>query len=105
MPFAWALADFADRSENGAMPPGVWQPAHFSAKIGATRFHVGAAVGAAADLPPEPAAMATTPAPIPAAAASTRPSLLRFTAQSYRVCKAKVSADWTSPIYGLVCCR
>ena len=43
MPFACACADFADRSENGAMPPGVWQPAHFSAKIGATSAHVGVA--------------------------------------------------------------
>ena len=36
MPFAWAFADLADRSEKGAIPPGVLQPAHFSAKIGAT---------------------------------------------------------------------
>src|SRR5215471_9335703 len=36
IPSACALADFADRSEKGAIPPGVWQPAHFSAKIGAT---------------------------------------------------------------------
>src|ERR671920_2196928 len=49
IPFACAFAVFADWSENGAMPPGVWHPAHFCAKIGPTCAHVGvAAVGAEA---------------------------------------------------------
>ena len=36
IPSARAFAARADLSENGAMPPAVWHPAHFSAKIGET---------------------------------------------------------------------
>ena len=82
MPLAWAFADFADRSEKGAIPPGVWQPAHFSAKIGATLDHVGAATWAArrALEPPEPpAAIVVAPIATIAAKPSPRASLLRFT--------------------------
>ncbi len=83
IPSACAAAERAVRKENGAIPPGVWQPAHFSAKIGATASHVGAAVRAADDLPPEPAAIATMPTATPVVAASARTSLFRFTEQSY----------------------
>src|SRR4051812_31489563 len=43
MRLAYAFASRGDRSENGAMPPGVWQPAHFCANTGPTSAHVGAA--------------------------------------------------------------
>ena len=46
------------------MPPGVWQPAHLLAKIGATLFQVGADVRAAGpSLPEPPAAIAATVRP------------------------------------------
>ena len=81
MPFAWAFADYADRSENGAIPPGVWQPAHFSAKIGATSAHVGALPEVTWRSPPEPEAMVVAAIATPAASATARASLLRFTGQ------------------------
>jgi hypothetical protein len=82
IPLACAFADRADRSENGAIPPGVWHPAHFSAKIGATLDHVGAAVVARRllrELPEPPAAIAVAPIATTAAAPSARASLLRVT--------------------------
>jgi hypothetical protein len=83
MPLACALAACAERRENGAMPPGVWHPAHLSAKIGATFDHVGAADFAAGRVLPEPQAMAATATATEAAAASANPILLRCTPQRY----------------------
>jgi hypothetical protein len=82
IPFACARADFADSSENGAIPPGVWQPAHFSAKIGATLAHVGAARRACWELLLEPAAIATMAVATAAIAAIAKASLERLTTQS-----------------------
>lgn len=81
MPFAYAAAVRALRRENGAMPPGVWQPAHFSAKIGATSVQVGAAVRTAGGAPPEPAAIATTATATAGTATSARATLDRLTTQ------------------------
>jgi hypothetical protein len=85
IPLACAFADRADRSENGAIPPGVWHPAHFSAKIGATLDHVGVAAVVARrllrELPEPPAAIAVAPIATTAAAPSARASLLRVTGQ------------------------
>jgi hypothetical protein len=84
IPLACAFADRADKSENGAIPPGVWHPAHFSAKIGATLDQVGAAVVARRllrELPEPPAAIAVAPIATTAAAPSARASLLRVTGQ------------------------
>jgi hypothetical protein len=82
IPFACAFADFADSRENGAIPPGVWHPAHFSAKIGATFAHVGAALCACCELLLEPAAIATMAAATAATAAIAKASLERLTTQS-----------------------
>src|SRR3954454_3706898 len=85
MPLACALAVRAERSENGAIPPGVWQPAHFCAKIGATFDQVGAAdERASGRLPLEPAAIAATATATAAAATSATAILLRCTPQRYR---------------------
>jgi hypothetical protein len=76
------LADRAERRENGAIPPGVWQPAHFSAKIGATLDQVGADARVEAlplDPPDPPAAMVVAAIATAAAAASARASLFRVT--------------------------
>jgi hypothetical protein len=78
---AYAFAVCGDRSEKGAMPPGVWQPAHFSAKIGATFLHVGVGLGVAERLVLEPAAMAVTPIARAAAASTAGISRFRFTAK------------------------
>jgi hypothetical protein len=64
------------------MPPGVWQPTHLSAKIGATSAHVGAALAAAGRLLPEPAAIVTATPAAAATATSAKPILLRCTPQS-----------------------
>lgn len=65
------------------MPPGVWQPAHFAAKIGATCDHVGAPPARFEALvlePPEPpAAIVVAAIAATAAAPSARASLLRVT--------------------------
>jgi hypothetical protein len=84
MPFACACADLADRSEKGAMPPGVWQPAHFWAKIGATSFQVGAATLLVELVPLEPAAIATTTTAMATTAPSASPILPRLTLKRYR---------------------
>ena len=82
MRFACAFADFAERSENGAIPPSVWQPAHFAAKIGATLAHVGAPPARATRrLSPEPEAIVVTAIATTATNATASASLLRFTEQ------------------------
>ena len=78
---AWAAAERADRRENGAIPPGVWQPAHFWPKIGPTSAQLGGDVRLLYGVVPEPAAIATAPTAIAATAPSARPSLLRLTIQ------------------------
>jgi hypothetical protein len=61
------------------MPPGVWQPAHLPAKMGATLFQVGADVRAAGpSLPEPPAAIAATVAATTATATSAN-AILRCT--------------------------
>ena len=75
---AYAAAVFALRSENGAIPPGVWQPAHLFAKIGATRAQRGAPEGGARAAAREPAAIAATTAATAATATSTS-AILRCT--------------------------
>jgi hypothetical protein len=77
---AYAAAVFALRSENGAIPPGVWQPAHLVAKIGATWAQVGAPERAAGPAFREPAAIAATTAATAATATSTS-AILRCTSQ------------------------
>jgi hypothetical protein len=63
----------------------VWQPEHFSAKIGATFAHVGAPPEATRRLPsepePEPDAIVVAAIATSATAATARASLLRFTGQ------------------------
>lgn len=81
---AYFLAAEADLSEKGAMPPGVWQPAHFSAKIGATSRQVGAA---ACDEGPvvlrdQPVRIAVATAAATSETTSAAPILLRCTTQS-----------------------
>jgi hypothetical protein len=61
------------------MPPGVWQPAHLLAKIGATLFQVGADVRVVGpSLPEPPAAIAATVAATAATATSAN-AILRCT--------------------------
>ena len=65
------------------MPPGVWQPAHLLAKIGATLFQVGADVRPAGpSLPEPPAAIAATVAATAATATSAN-AILRCTRPNY----------------------
>jgi hypothetical protein len=74
----YRFATWADLREKGAMPPVVWQPRHFSAKIGATAAQVGAAVRVAGPVLREPAAIAAIPtAPPRATARATTIRLLR----------------------------
>jgi hypothetical protein len=64
------------------MPPGVWQPAHFSAKTGATLAQVGAPPACALwERLPEPAAIVVAAIATPAAVATASASLLRFTGE------------------------
>jgi hypothetical protein len=81
MPFACALADPAERSENGAIPPGEWQPAHFPAKIGATLAQVGAPPTVAWRLPPDPEAIVVAAIATTAATATASAIRLRLTSQ------------------------
>src|SRR6185436_2336144 len=74
---ACAAADRALVSENGAMRPVLWHPAHFPAKIGATSAHPGAAATLTGRLPREPDASTATRAPT--AAATTARAKPRFT--------------------------
>ena len=72
---AWAV--LGDLIEKGATPPGVWQPAHFAAKTGATSFQLGvAAARASPPLPPRVASPsdAATASRTPAASAIRRTS-------------------------------
>jgi hypothetical protein len=63
-------------SAKGAMPPGRWQPAHFSAITGATsRVKLGAAVGAASPLAIARAASGTASDATPAATTAIRTPL------------------------------
>jgi hypothetical protein len=87
MRFACALADCADLSENGAIPPGVWQPAHFSAKTGATADQVGEAALAAGRVAREPVAIVETTTATAIAVPSANPILFRCTQQSYALVK------------------
>ena len=83
---ACALADRAEVSENGAIPPLMWQPAHLVAKIGATSVHVGVATwrdGAAVDVDPCRASAPTAPAAT--AAATTAATRRRFGLTDQRV--------------------
>jgi len=83
MASACAAAVRAFRSENGAIPPGVWQPAHFSAKIGATFAQVGTAVrDSGRESPEEPVAIAAAATATAATAMTARTDLGRLTTQS-----------------------
>jgi hypothetical protein len=80
---AYAAAVRALRSENGAMPPGVWQPAHLLAKTGATPDQVGATACAFGRESREPPAIAAMTAAI--TATPTRASgIFRCTSAKYR---------------------
>src|SRR6266496_3850688 len=79
MASACAAAVRALRSENGAIPPGVWQPAHFSAKTGATSAHVGAAPREAGLVLFDPVAIAAAAMATAATATSAKIGLRRFT--------------------------
>src|SRR5262245_10015669 len=69
---------FAVTSENGAMPPGRWQPAHFSAMTGATsRVKLGTAARAFSSRAIASAASGTARAAV-AATATTRRVELRM---------------------------
>lgn len=65
------------------MPPGVWQPAHLLAKIGATRFQVGADVRAAGPSFPEPPAAIAATVAATAATATSANAILRCTRPNY----------------------
>ena len=78
MAAACALADPAEVIEKGAIPPGMWQPAHLAAKIGATSVQPGVLVrGEAVDGEESRAIAAASPAPTATATARTTTSLRR----------------------------
>jgi len=81
---------FAVTSENGAMPPGRWQPAHFSATTGATsRVKLGTAERAFSSRAIASAASGTARAAV-AATATTRRVELRMLGV---ICTPKLAED------------
>src|SRR4051812_1907832 len=76
---AWSCACCAFSNENGAIPPGMWHPAHFAAKIGATSAYVGAAA------PPPPARGATAKSAAATAAGATSSRRITFSPPEHQV--------------------
>src|SRR6188508_1803034 len=81
---------FAVTSENGAMPPGRWQPAHFSAMTGATsRVKLGTPARAFSSRAIARAASGTARATVAAAATTNRVELRMLGV----ICTPKIAED------------